>query len=205
MIGPTGLLYVLIILTIGLVGVFFLRPSVTAGTGGKILAFMAMCALPAVCVGGGLFSQMQRSEQTKFCISCHAMENYGKSLYVDDPSYLPAKHFQNHRVPADMACYACHADYTIYGPVKDKYQGLKRVYMQYISKPPEHITIPGGYNNHQCLRCHSGARGFEENAIHQSIMDTLTSNQVSCISSGCHDTIHNASEVGHLKMWRPGS
>src|SRR5690348_18259774 len=102
MIGPTGLLYVLIILTIGLVGVFFLRPSVTAGTGGKILAFMAMCALPAVCVGGGLFSQMQRSEQTKFCISCHATENYGKSLYVDDPATCRPNLFRTIPLPPKM-------------------------------------------------------------------------------------------------------
>ena len=33
----------------------------------------------------------------------------------------------------------------------------------------------------------------------------LESNQVSCISSGCHDMIHNASEVGHLKMWTGGA
>jgi cytochrome c-type protein NapC len=203
MFGPIGILIALIVLTIVLVSVFLVRPSVTAGTGGKILAFIALCALPALCIGAGMFTHMQRSEQTKFCISCHAMENYGKSLYVDDPKYLPAQHFQNHRVPADTACYACHADYTIYGPLKDKLAGVTRIYRQYISTPPAHITIPGGFNNHQCLRCHGGARDFEANPVHQALMDTLTSNQMSCISSGCHDTVHNASEVNTLKMWRP--
>jgi hypothetical protein len=33
---------------------------------------------------------------------------------------------------AFMACYACHADYTIYGPLNDKLQGINRIYMQYL-------------------------------------------------------------------------
>ncbi len=131
------------------------------------------------------------------------MENYGKSLYVDDATYIPAQHFQNHRVPPAMACYACHTDYTIYGPMKDKLKGLTRIYMQYVSTPPKPITIPGGFKNAQCLHCHEGARSFEENPVHVSMMSSLTSNQLSCISSGCHDTVHNAAQVDHLKMWRP--
>jgi nitrate/TMAO reductase-like tetraheme cytochrome c subunit len=202
--APTGILVALIALAILLAAVFLLRPTITGGATGKILAFVALCVLPALCIGTGMSTHMQRSEQTKFCISCHSMENYGKSLYVDNPNYIPAQHFQNHRVPADMACYACHADYTIYGPLKDKLAGLTRIYMQYVSTPPKTIQIRGGYSNLQCLHCHAGARSFEENPIHVAIMDSLTSNQMSCISSGCHDTVHNASQVNHLKMWKPG-
>jgi cytochrome c-type protein NapC len=203
-IGPTGIFIALIVLTIVLAAVFLVRPSITAGTTGKILAFVGLCVLPVLCISTGMSAHMQRSEQTKFCISCHAMENYGKSLYVDDPKYVPAQHFQNHRVPADMACYACHTDYTIFGPLKDKLQGMTRIYMQYVSTPPKTIHISGGYSNLQCLHCHAGARSFEENPVHIAIMDTLKSNQMSCISSGCHDTVHDASEVDHLKMWRLG-
>jgi cytochrome c-type protein NapC len=129
---------------------------------------------------------------------------YGQSLYVDDPKHIPAQHFQNHRVPADMACYACHTDYTIYGPLKDKLKGITRIYLQYVSTPPETIHISGGYSNLQCLHCHAGARSFEGNPVHAAMIDSLKTNSLSCISSGCHDTVHNASEVDHLKMWRPG-
>jgi cytochrome c-type protein NapC len=203
-IGPAGILVALIILTIVLAGVFFVRPSITVGATGKILAFVGLCALPVLCISTGMSTHMQRSEQTQFCISCHSMENYGKSLYVDDPNYIPAQHFQNHRVPADMACYACHTDYTIYGPLKDKLKGITRIYLQYVSTPPKTIVISGGYSNLQCLHCHAGARSFEENPVHVAIMDSLKTNQMSCISSGCHDTVHNASQVDHLKMWRLG-
>ena len=55
-----------------------------------------------------------------------------------------------------MACISCHADYTIYGPLKDKLQGLKRIYVQYVSTPPDPaaIRMPGGFENAQCLHCH---------------------------------------------------
>jgi len=202
--GPTGILAALLALTIALAGVFLVRPSITVGVMGKILAFVGLCVLPVLCVGTGMSTHMQRSEQTKFCISCHVMENYGKSLYLDDPKYVPAQHFQNHRVPPEQACYACHANYTIYGPLKDKLAGITRIYMQYVSTPPKTIHIKGGYSNLQCLHCHRGARSFEENPVHIAIMDSLTTNQMSCISSGCHDSVHDAADVSHLKMWRPG-
>ena len=46
---------------------------------------------------------MERAKETTFCLSCHVMQPYGQSLYVDDAHYIPAAHFQNHRVPADQA------------------------------------------------------------------------------------------------------
>ncbi len=204
MIGPSGILVALIVLTIALAAVFLVHPSITEGVAGKIFGFVALCVLPALCIGTGMSTHMQRSEQTQFCISCHAMAPYGRSLYVDDPTYIPAQHFQNHRVPADRACYACHADYTIYGPLKDKLQGVRRIYLQYVSTPPNPIRIKGGYNNRQCLHCHEGARSFEENPVHIAIMDSLKSNQLSCISSGCHDTVHNVAQLEHVKFWRSG-
>lgn len=204
MTGLAGLLIAQIIVTILLALIFLIRPSFTAGPSGKIVAFIGLAVLPALCVVGGMNTHIQRSETTQFCISCHSMAAYGRSLYVDDPAYIPAAHFQNHRVPADQACYACHADYSIYGPLKDKLRGLTRIYMQYVSTPPSPIRIPGGWDNHQCLQCHAGARAFEENAIHSAVMDSLTSNQMSCISSGCHDTIHNVAALGHVKFWRSG-
>jgi cytochrome c-type protein NapC len=199
-----GLLISQIILTIVLALIFLIRPGVTANVGWRIVAFVGLCVLPAMCMVGGMNAHMVRSEQRRFCISCHAMEPYGQSLYLDDPKFLPAQHFQNHRVPPDMACYECHADYSIYGPLKDKMRGLTRIYMQYVSKPPNPITIPGGYSNLQCLHCHGGARAFVENPVHSAMMDSLTSNQMSCLTSGCHDAVHDVDQLSNAKFWRPG-
>ena len=205
MVGLTGVLIALIVLTIVLAGVFLVRPSITKGATGKILAFIGLCVLPALCIGSGMSIHMQRSQQTSYCISCHSMESHGQSLYVLNTSYIPAQHFQNHFVPADKACYTCHTDYTMYGPLKDKLKGLRYLYMEYVSTPPKTIHLDGTYSNLQCLHCHAGARNFEENLARMPSLASLESGQISCISSGCHDMIHNVSEVAHLKMWTEGA
>lgn len=200
----TNVLIAQIVLSLILATIFFVRPGLTRSASWKIVAFVGLCALPALCVVGGMNVHMQRSEQTAFCKSCHAMAPYGESLYVDSPKYIPAQHFQNHRVPADRACYSCHADYTIYGPLKDKLSGLKRIYMQYVSTPPNPIRIAGGFKNANCLHCHAGARDFEEDPVHAALMASLKSEQMSCLTSGCHDTVHEVDTLAHAKFWRPG-
>ena len=202
MFGQIGVLVILVVLTIILAGVFLVRPSFTAGATGKILAFVGLCILPTLCIGTGMSFHMQRSQQTAYCISCHSMETHGQSLYVLNASYIPAQHFQNHLVPPNQACYTCHTDYTMYGPLKDKLKGLRYLYMEYVSTPPKTIHLDGQYSNLQCLHCHTGMRSFDENPTHTAIMGSLKTNQISCIS--CHNMIHNASEVGHLKMWVDG-
>jgi nitrate/TMAO reductase-like tetraheme cytochrome c subunit len=203
--GLTGVLIALAVLTIMLAGVFLVRPSITAGVTGKILAFVGLCVLPILCIGAGMSFHMQRSQDTSSCISCHSMASHGQSLHLEDPKYIPAQHFQNHLVPPDKACYTCHTDYTIYGPWKSRLDGLRYVYMTYFGKTPKTIHLNARYSNLQCLHCHAGARNFEEHLNQMPPIGELTSNRISCISSGCHDMIHNVSEVGHLKMWTEGA
>ena len=205
MFGLTGVLTALVVLTIVLAGVFLVRPSITAGATGKILAFLGLCVLPVLCIGAGMSFHMQRSQQTSSCISCHSMASHGQSLHLEDPKYIPAQHFQNHLVPPDKACYTCHTDYTIYGPWKSRLDGLRYVYMTYLGTTPKTIHLIGRYSNLQCLHCHAGTRNFEEHLQQMPPIGELTSNRISCISSGCHDMIHDASEVGHLKMWTEGA
>jgi mono/diheme cytochrome c family protein/nitrate/TMAO reductase-like tetraheme cytochrome c subunit len=200
--GQIGILVALVALTIVLAGVFLVRPSFTLGATGKILAFVGLCVLPALCIGTGMSFHMQRSQQTAYCVSCHSMESHGQSLYVLNASYIPARHFQNHLVSPDKACYTCHTDYTMYGPLKDKIKGLGYLYMEYVSTPPKTIHLDGKYSNLQCLHCHTGMRSFDENPTHTAIMGSLRTNRISCLS--CHNMIHNASEVGHMKMWVDG-
>src|SRR5580704_316260 len=113
MISPTVLTMILFGLSVGLTLLLVLRPSLTANRNGKILAFVALFALPILCAFVGTTAQLERSKQTSFCLSCHIMEPYGRSLHVDDPHYIAAAHFQNHRIPTEQACYTCHEDYVL--------------------------------------------------------------------------------------------
>lgn len=202
----TALIIALVLISIALIGVLVARPGVTATQGGKVMAFLVLFLLPILCTGLGVSSELERSKTTKFCLSCHIMEPYGQSLRVDDPTYLAAAHFQNHRVPADEACYTCHTNYAMFGSMKAKMAGLRHVYVYYLTKPPapEDIKLHEPYNNRECLHCHQGARSFEQGAVHTADPDLLPSvkaNKVSCISSGCHETVHNVGTLNKVKMW----
>ena len=85
---PTILLLSLIALSAVLIGVLVARPGATATRGGKMLAFIVLFLLPSLCMTMGVSSELERSTSTEFCLSCHVMESHGRSLYVDDPTYL---------------------------------------------------------------------------------------------------------------------
>lgn len=209
MLTPIVLLLALVFLNVILVGVFVARPSITATRGGKILAFLMFFLLPLLCTAMGASRHLERSKQTAFCLSCHIMEPYGKSLFVDDPSYLAAAHFQNHRVPAEEACYTCHTNYAMFGGVRAKLHGLRHIYVQYLGTPPapEKIKLYEPFNNRECLHCHGGARSFEEGAVHNADPETLPAvkaNKLSCLSSGCHEVVHNVGDLNKVKFWGAG-
>jgi cytochrome c-type protein NapC len=203
---PTFLILAVLVMTIILAGLVVARPALTVARGGKVLAFLAFFIFPVFAGLLALENHMERSKQTSFCLTCHIMGQYGKSLYVDDPSYIPAAHFQNGRVPRDTACYTCHTDYTIFGTFRSKLKGLHHIYAQYITKPQQPIKLYHPYNNRECLHCHEGSRSFEQGALHTAEPQTMAdikSNKLSCLSSGCHDTIHGVKDMDHVKFWKP--
>jgi cytochrome c-type protein NapC len=189
-----------------LIDTIVVKPAITSSVTGKMLAFIAFCILPVLCGSMAASTHIERSKQTKFCISCRIMEPYGKSLYVDEPSYIPASHFQNHRVPPDAACYTCHTDYGLYGGLRAKLGGVRHIFIQYFGTPPSRKISSCTFliTNRECLHCHAGARSFEDNAVHTAIRDQLTGNEMSCMSSGCHDTVHNVKDQSRMKFWTPG-
>jgi cytochrome c-type protein NapC len=183
------------------------RAHLTRSREGKILAFVALFALPVMAAWAGFSEQMDRAESTKFCLSCHIMSDFGKSLYIDDPSYIPAAHFQNNRVPRDHACYTCHTNYTMFGTVTAKMHGLRHLWVEYVGTvpKPENIKLYDPYNNRECLHCHLGARSFEQASPHNKTADLLTNikaNKLSCVSSGCHEFVHDVASLKDDTFWK---
>ena len=206
---PSTLILFLVAATGVLVGVLVFRPGLTTTKSGKILAFFVLFLLPLICAGMGTAYHMDRSKRTEFCLSCHEMEPYGKSLMVDDPGHLAAAHFQNHRVPFDQACYTCHTNYAMFGGFRAKLHGLKHIYVHYLRTPPapEAIRLYDPYNNRECLHCHLGARSFEEGAVHTAdpgLLPAVKANKTSCLSSGCHEVVHNVGSLKDSKFWKGG-
>jgi cytochrome c-type protein NapC len=203
----SSLLLLLITASAVLIAVLVFRPALTATQGGKILAFFVLFLLPLICLAMGTNYHIERSKQTQFCLCCHEMEPYGKSLMVDDPAHLAAAHFQNHRVPADAACFTCHTTYTMFGDYRAKMHGLRHVYVHYLRTPPapEDIRLYDPFNNRECLHCHLGARSFEEGAVHTAdpaLLPAVKANKLSCLSSGCHEVVHNVGSLKDAKFWK---
>ncbi len=196
-----------IVVTLLLVLLVAFRAELTRARGGKILAFVALFILPSLAVWGGLAGHMEQAQTTRFCLSCHVMTDYGRSLYVDDPSYFPARHFQNNLVPRDRACYTCHTDYTMFGGLRSKMRGARHIWVQYFAvvPKPEEIKLYEAYNNRECLHCHLGARRFEEASEHHKRPDLLAkvkSGELSCMSSNCHDIIHDVATLKDAAFWK---
>ena len=201
--ASTALLRFLILVTAVLVILLVLKPDITETRGGKILAFVALFLLPLLAGYGGIAAHLEHSKKTEFCLSCHVMERYGKSLLIDDRGHIPAVHFQNNLVPREAACYTCHTDYTLYGGINSKLRGLKHLYVQYLGSAPEQIKLYTPYNNRECLHCHDGARSFEESPTHNldsDAMAAIRSNQLSC--TGCHDVAHDVQNLNDATLWR---
>jgi len=184
------------------------RVEFTRSREGKMLVFVALFVLPLMAAWAGFNQQMDRATSREFCLSCHIMEGYGRSLYIDDPSYIPAQHFQNNRIPADHACYVCHSNYTMFGTVSAKMHGVRHLIVQYLGRvpKPEEIKLYEPFNNRECLHCHLGARKFEEAAPHlkdASLLPSVKANQKSCLSSGCHEFVHDVGSLKDTQFWTP--
>lgn len=199
---------VILLICIGLgallVGTLVARPAIAATRGGKMLAFLALFIVPVALAAGGTTVHLEHSKKTQFCLSCHIMKPYGESLKLDDPSHLAASHFINRRIPVDQACYTCHTDYTMFGPVKAKMHGLRHVWVWLTQdpKPPIHLYKP--FTNQNCLHCHLGAKTFEEGAVHNADPETMPlikADKLSCVSSGCHDLNHDTTNLKKFKSY----
>ncbi len=196
-----GLLAVAVVLLL----VFVARPGITRDRGGRILAFVAVFLLPSLALAVGFQAHMEKSKRTEFCLSCHVMEPYGRSLRIDDSEYVPAGHVQDHRIDPDKACFTCHTSYAMYGDLKAKLGGLRHLAVNYLGQRPDTIKLYEPYNNRECLHCHGGARGFEGNDAHAETDTTMTAmkaNRLSCMSSGCHDLVHDVHELDQLELWK---
>src|SRR5579875_530446 len=201
---------VLAVLALALVSLVALRVELTRAQGGKILAFTALFILPGLATWVGFNGQMDRAESTRFCLSCHVMSDYGKSLYVDDPSFVPAVHFQNRFVPRSHACYTCHTDYTLFGPFHSKLRGVRHVYVQYFGTipQPDKIKLYTPYNNRECLHCHADTRRFDEATEHKktpTMLAEIYSGKLSCLGSHFHDTIHDIKDLQYATFWKERS
>jgi hypothetical protein len=159
-----------------------------------------LCALGVFPIGAAMTGNVQGYETTKaraFCASCHVMLPH--TLDSDDPRgrSLSSRHGRN-KLFGDENCYACHADYGLFGTVTTKLGGMKHVWMYYTqyrttsleeAKKTIHLYHP--YPNDNCMQCHS-TQGDIWLAVpdHTASLDDARAGRISCASGGCHGFAH---------------
>jgi cytochrome c-type protein NapC len=166
---------------------------------GRLLLFGASVLVPVAVASGGLLAGVKSSSETTFCVSCHEMDRYGKSLFVDNPEALSAVHYQKRLISREQTCFACHTDYAMFGDMKAKMNGLLHVWVHYMRTAPEKLELYQPYPNHNCLHCHDDARSYLEVEVHRTHADELHSGERSCLS--CHELGHDLDGVKASNFW----
>lgn len=195
--GTAGALLALILA----LGCLWARRELIGSRKGRLVLGLGVVLLPLTISGGGVAVGVQRSSETAFCVSCHSMEAYGKSLFVDGGDSLAAAHYQQRLVPRETACFVCHTNYAMFGDVKAKMNGLLHVWVHYTGQTPDNIELYEPYPNHNCLYCHDDARGFLEIAEHREQASALRRDERSCLF--CHDVAHDREGVLEGRFWSP--
>ena len=159
------------------------------------LAGLVFLFIPAAWATAVTMQGLNSMTSVEFCGSCHIMEPYLASLELEDEDAVPAMHYQNNWVPQETACYDCHTEYSMFGDVKAKINGLKHVWVNYAGEKPAQgqIKLYSPYANRDCLRCHEPAKNFRISDGHVDDLEELLSGETSCLD--CHDVMHEIKEV----------
>lgn len=176
------------------------RPSLTHAT--KLVLLAGIGALPLATAATGNVAGFEATKTRLFCGSCHVMTPYANDSKNPSSTTLAARHARN-ALFGDDNCYACHADYGMYGTIITKLGGLRHVYeytLHYrnmsLDEARAKIHIREPFQNATCMHCHS-TQNPTWNAVreHASLLDRLRAGTVSCASSGCHGPAHPFSKV----------
>jgi cytochrome c-type protein NapC len=183
------------------------RPALTRAT--KIALLFGIGLLPIATAGNGNISGYNATKERQFCSSCHVMTPYGDDATNPASESLASRHSRNEAFGHE-SCYACHADYGMFGTVTTKLGGLRHVYeyvFNYRTMPTEEflstIQIRSPFSNATCIRCHSTANpGWSQVGDHASSLAEVRAGAVSCASDGCHGPAHPFSKEARRRAGR---
>ena len=195
--NPLAWLAIACALVAAMLALWFLvaRPPLVRAT--KILLLLGIGVFPIATAATGNINGYEESRSRQFCGSCHVMEPWAQDSNDPHSSTLASLHARNPYFGAEN-CYACHANYGMYGTVITKLAGLRHVY-EYnlhfrslsLEEAMPRIHLRGTYPNQNCMQCHSTrVPGWLEVAEHAGLASELRADRVSCVSPGCHGPAH---------------
>lgn len=171
------------------------RPALVWQT--KVLLLFGLGAFPILAAGTGNIAGFEETKTRTFCGGCHVMVPYTDDAADPASQTLASRHSRNANF-GKKSCYACHADYGMYGAVTTKINGLRHVYHYYLeyrslplSEALPRLATYEPYPNANCMQCHSTRTPvWENNSEHASLTEEVRSGEVSCASAACHGPPH---------------
>jgi cytochrome c-type protein NapC len=163
----------------------------------KLILLFGIGILPMTTAATGGIAGFEATKARRFCGSCHVMTPYKEDSENPKSTSLAARHARN-ALFGEENCYACHADYGMFGTIVTKAGGMRHVYeylLNYrnmsLEEARKSIHIRKPFQNATCMHCHS-TQGPIWNAVkeHASLLDRLRSGTLSCASVGCHGPSH---------------
>ena len=198
----------LIVLSLGLaiaaalVLLWFLlwRPQLTRVT--KVVLLFGIGILPIGTATTGNYVGFEATKARHFCGSCHVMTPYSQDSQDPKSASLASRHARNEAF-GEENCYACHADYGMFGTITTKIGGMRHVYLyltEYhsmsLDEAREKIHIRHPFQNGSCMQCHSTENPtWNKVKEHASLVDDIRNGTTSCASEGCHGPAHPFSKV----------
>jgi nitrate/TMAO reductase-like tetraheme cytochrome c subunit len=176
------------------------RPALDRAT--KIILLFGIGIFPIATATNGNVAGYQATKATRFCSSCHVMTPYGDDSLDRTSTSLAARHARNESFGHEN-CYACHADYGMFGTITTKLGGLRHVYeytLHYRATPIEQfmaeVEIRRPFANATCIHCHSTfGPTWNQVGDHASTLEAVRSGTLSCASEGCHGPAHPFSKA----------
>ncbi len=171
------------------------RPPLTHTV--RVGLLLGLGFFPVMTALTGNVAGYEQTKQRNFCGSCHVMIPHASDS--DDPksTSLAARHARNALI-GDENCYACHADYGMFGTITTKMGGMRHVWLYYteyrtqsLAEAQKTIHLRAPYPNGNCMHCHSTrVEIWSKVPDHASSLDDVRSGRVSCASAGCHGFAH---------------
>jgi cytochrome c-type protein NapC len=171
------------------------RPPLSWST--KVVLLFGLGVFPIATSTTGNVVGFQHTMSRDFCGGCHVMEPFTGDVANPASFTLAARHSRNPSF-GDHSCYACHADYGMFGVVTTKMNGMRHVYEYWtrfhslsIEEALPQIEMFKPYPNGNCMQCHSTrVPTFDRVPEHAALTDEVRSGKVSCASEGCHGPVH---------------
>jgi hypothetical protein len=198
---PTSPLAILALALAGLsaailVSYLVARPPLVRAT--KVWLLLGLGVFPISAAFAGNVQGFEATKDRVFCGSCHLMSLHQQDSEDRASTSLAARHARNPMFGGEN-CYACHADYGMFGTVVTKMGGMRHVWMNLTeyrgvsleeAKRTVRLREPEKMNDN-CMQCHS-----TEDTLwlkvpdHMSSLEAVRGGRVSCASEGCHGLAH---------------